>query len=78
MTSWSLPGVPIKMVGEVDLSEVMSLLTVEVPPIRRLADKRETNSLGKTAKKPCKTVYIWLANSLRSAGVVRVETLSDL
>ena len=56
MISCSLPGVPISTVEGDDLRMVRSLDTEDVPPMRRLAERTETSSCGRTFRKPCKTV----------------------
>jgi len=48
--SWRRPGVPIRIVGLVDLRVAMSFATEEVPPMSRFADNNETNSAGSTSK----------------------------
>lgn len=55
MISCRRPGVPIKIVGGEDFSELMSLATVDVPPMRRFDDSTDTNSGGRTSRKPRRT-----------------------
>jgi hypothetical protein len=64
MISCRRPGVPMRMVGSLDLRAERSWATDEVPPIKRLAERTETRSLGRTSRNPFKTLKIWLANSL--------------
>ena len=55
MISWRRPGVPIRIVGDVDFKDDMSELTDDVPPMRRLVEIREVSSLGNIFRSPFKT-----------------------
>ena len=55
MTSWSRPGVPIRIVGCMDFKIVISFAIEEVPPMSKVDDKIETSSAGRAARKPCST-----------------------
>lgn len=58
MISQRRPGVPIRIVGRVDLRDWRSSRTEEAPPMRRTEDIRELSSLGRTCRKPSRTEWI--------------------
>lgn len=55
MISQSRPGVPIRIVGRVDLRDWRSSRTDVVPPMRRAEEMRDASSVGRTCTKPSMT-----------------------